>query len=268
MNQARSFSQLQRYELKYHISLEDVPLISAFLEPWCSLDAHSEKSTDGFYWVSSLYLDSPQYTFWNWKEHGVESRFNMRIRTYGENPDPAGPRYFEVKAKQGDVVNKTRGTLLQGHPERLWKDTAAVMAMVTPKDRKNLEGFLARSLQYNAAPCILTQYRRRAWFGKFEDYSRVTVDTQLRWREERGFDYSVDSRYMRPTDIPEYFTPGTNAILELKCTRREVPWWMLDLIRCLNLQRRSFSKYGSAIRQYLHIPSLPRSQPSQESFYA
>jgi hypothetical protein len=222
------FARLERYELKYHIPLEMVSRLDAFLLPWCSLDSHSENSETGFYWVSSLYLDSPRWTFFKWKEAGQPDRFNMRIRAYGENPSPHSPRFFEVKRKRGDVVTKTRDE----------------------------ERFHALSTTYNASPVLLTQYRRKAWFGVHEDYARVTVDMGLRWREEQGFDFSLQTDRMRPSDLPEYFRPGTNAVLELKCPKGEVPWWMLDLIRFLDLQRTSFSKYGVAVREYHRIPTI------------
>jgi len=250
-----TFTKLERYELKYHIPLAMVGKIARFLEPWCKLDDYSTKSADHFYWVSSLYLDSPRHTFFRWKEEGLENRFNMRVRTYGQNPAVDGPRFYEVKHKRADIVEKTRGTLLGGHAERLWTDTENVMAHANPKEKANLELFLRNSLTYNASPVLLTQYRRIAWFGIHEDYARVTIDTGLRWREENGFDYTVDPQHMRATDNSDYFRPGTNAVLELKCPRSEVPWWMLDLIRYLNLERGSFSKFGSAMCEYLRAPT-------------
>lgn len=252
----KTFSKLERYELKYHIPWSAVDLIRRFLEPWCGMDAYSEKSPDGFYWVTSLYLDSPAQTFFRWKEAGLASRFNMRIRTYGENPEPDGPRFFEVKKKRSDIVEKTRGTIKNGQAERLWTDTDAVLKAANPRDYKNLAEFYRLSQTYNAHPILLTQYRRIAWFGLHEDYARVTIDTNMRWREEREFDFSASPSQMRPSDLPDYFRPGANAVLELKCPKAEVPWWMLDLIRYLNLERTSFSKFGAAVRESMRMPTI------------
>ena len=248
------FNSLERYELKYQIPFELVPQVRDFLRPWCELDAHSQDSADNAYWVTSLYLDSPRFTFFNWKELGMEDRFNMRIRTYGENPSQAGPRFFEVKHKHQDVILKTRGTLQDGHPERLWTDLSGTLARVQGMERRNLERFWQLTETYNANPCVLTQYRRIAWFGVHEDYARVTIDWAMRWRAESGFDFSVDPMQMRPSDGPAYFRPGTNAVLELKCPRDQVPWWMLDMIRALDLRRSTFSKFGNAVSELLCVP--------------
>jgi len=266
----RTFSTLERYELKYHIHWDMIDFIADFLKPYCALDAYSEKSPDRFYWVTSLYLDSHQRTFYNWKDNALEKRFNMRIRTYGEHPDPHGPRFFEVKHKESDVVRKTRGSLYGGHPERLWNQLPQVLADAKSKDRKHLETFYRLSTTWNAEPKLLTQYRRIAWFGLHEDYARVTVDVGMRWREENHFDFTVHPGRMHPSDVPEYFTPGTNAVLELKCPKAQVPWWMLDLIRVLNLNRASFSKFGAATLESLRLPTIRSSSmfhPS-EAFHA
>lgn len=263
----KSFTKLERYELKYHVPWGAVEQIRRFLEPWCSMDAYSSKSSDGFYWVSTLYLDSPVYTFFRWKEAALPERFNMRIRTYGEHPTPESPRFFEVKKKRCDIVEKTRGTLKGGHAERLWTDTSEVLHSASSKDRKNLEEFYRLSQTWNAHPILLTQYRRIAWFGIHEEYARVTIDTGLRWREERGFDFTALPSQMRPSDLPDYFRPGANAILELKCPKAQVPWWMLDLIRYLNLERTSFSKFGAAVRESLTLPSVRSVCSSMETPY-
>ncbi len=203
----------------------------------------------------NLYFDNLQRTFFKWAEQKPDGRFNMRLRTYGENPGDGATCHFEVKEKRRDVVVKTRGSLKGGHPERLWEDTAAVMAAAGNEEgRSNLELFLRRAMSYDAHPVLQTQYRRIAWFGRFEDYARVTIDINMRWRPVDRMELSIDPAQMRPSDLPENLTPGTNAVLELKCERDQVPWWMLDLIRSLNLKHTGFSKFASATREELRRP--------------
>lgn len=254
----RSFSTLERYELKFHFPTARIPELVQFLKPWCGLDAHSERSADLTYWVTSLYLDSPQRTFYTWKKEQIPERFNMRIRTYGEYPTHDSVRFFEVKYKAQDVVNKSRGTLPHGDAGLLWRNPTEAMQGLPPSDQKNLAKFYRLSVTYNAHPVLLTQYKRIAWFGLFEDYARVTIDHGMRWRPEIGYDYSIHPHQMRPSDLPEYFEPGTDSVIELKCPKNQVPWWMLDLIQEFNLVRRSFSKFGAASREELKI--LPDSR--------
>lgn len=251
-----TFSRLARYELKYHIHLDQLERIDAFLRPWCALDPHSARSPDGFYWVSSLYLDTPQLLLARNREMSLAEHTNLRIRTYGEDPAPGTPRHCEIKHWEGSIVEKTRGTLQDGDAAAFWEDPQATLARASAVDRPNLGNFWLLAQQWNAHPVYLTQYRRKAWFGLLEDYARITVDTDLRWREETGFDFSAPAGRMRPSDPPDYFRPGTHAILELKCPRDQVPLWMIDLIRLLEIDRASYSKYIAAVKESQLRPGL------------
>ena len=241
------FTRLERFELKYQIKYEWKDAIAEFLHPWCELDKYSAMSPDGFYWITNNYLETPRNTLLKRTLDKIDGRFNMRIRTYGQDPPPDAACHFEVKQKRRDTVVKTRGTIRQGGSERLWNDTAAALAETSGADRANLEHFLRTAVSWNAEPRFLTQYKRRAWFGRFEDYTRVTIDTGMRWREERTFDHGVpDPRVMQPSDLPEFHEPGMDAVMELKCAREQVPWWMLDLIRHLEVRLTGYSKFASA----------------------
>lgn len=248
------FTRLERYELKYHVPLDILPALDAFLAPWCELDPASARTEGNFYWITSLYLDSPRYTLLRWGAAKPDGRFNMRIRAYGEHPENASSWHFEIKEKACDQVTKLRGVLKDGTPNLLWDETAHVLSLAGGEDKENLRKFIHRSLSYNTHPVLLTQYRRKAWFGRMEDYARVTLDIGMRWREERGFDFSVDPRDMRPSDLPERFDPGCNAVIELKCARDRIPVWMVDLIRRFDLVRSGFSKFESAGVGLLMLP--------------
>ena len=249
MSGARGFSLLERFELKYHIPVEWADRIARFIAPYCEEDHYSQITPGAFYYITNLYLDSPSWTFFNWRKQGLHDRFNMRIRTYGEHPDPLGAFHFEVKRKLGRVCFKSRATL-QGHLPGLVFHTPPEQWGTKDKDTRYLNDFLMRTLQYDARPRLLTQYKRRAWFGVTEDYSRVTIDTGMRFREENGFDYTVEQSRMHDSGLPRYFAPGTDAVLELKCPTTQVPYWMIDLIRTFNLKQGGFSKFGAAAIEY------------------
>ena len=53
---------------------------------------------------------------------------------------------------------------------------------------------------------------------------------------------------MFPCNVESGFDGGSFAVLELKCYTAFVPLWMVDLVRAFNLQRTSFSKYSTALR--------------------
>ncbi|MDR1759169.1 MAG: polyphosphate polymerase domain-containing protein [Fibrobacter sp.] len=258
MSGARGFSLLERFELKYHIPVEWADRIGELIAPYCEEDHYSKVTPGGFYWITNLYLDSPSWTFLGWKKARLLDRFNMRIRTYGEHPDPDGVFHFEVKRKVRDVCFKSRATISGENPEAVWKKSPEEWPVKKEKDRAYLEEFLYKTETFHARPRLLTQYKRRAWFGTTEEYSRVTIDTGMRFREENGLDYSVDPHYMFSTGLPRFFVPGCDAVLELKCPSSQVPFWMIDLIRTLNLKQSSFSKFGNAAAEWRRVYENPQ----------
>ena len=258
MSEARGFSLLERFELKYHIPVSLADEIGDFLKPYCEEDFYSKKTPGGFYWITNLYLDSPRWTFLSWKTAGELDRFNMRVRCYGEHPDNEGSFHFEVKRKVANVGYKSRGTIKGVNPSFVWSHPEEEWPCKTETDKMYVRQFIGKTHIYNAQPRLLTQYKRRAWFGLNEEYSRVTIDMGMRFREENGFDYSVDSAEMWSTSLPRFFQRDCNAVLELKCPALQVPFWMLDLIHRFNLKHGAFSKFGNAAAEWKRVYENPR----------
>lgn len=258
MSETRGFSLLERFELKYHIPVSLADEIGAFLRPYCEEDYYSKITPGGFYWITNLYLDSPRWTFLSWKKAGRLDRFNMRVRAYGEHPEQAGTFHFEVKRKVANIGYKSRGTIKGVNPSFVWNHPESEWPCKTEKDRKYIRDFIGKTWTYNAGPRLLTQYKRRAWFGLREEYSRVTIDTGMRFREENGFDYTVRPEEMSSTGLPRFFQRDCNAVLELKCPALQVPFWMLDLIHRFNLKHGAFSKFGNAAAEWKRIYEKPR----------
>ena len=258
MSEARGFSLLERFELKYHIPVSLADEIGEFLKPYCEEDYYSKITPGKFYWITNLYLDSPRWTFLGWKKAGLLDRFNMRVRTYGEHPADDGSFHFECKRKIGRVCYKSRGTIKGVNPSFVWEHPEEEWPCKTDQDRKYIREFLNKTWLHNAHPRLLTQYKRRAWFGTREEYSRVTIDMGMRFREENGFDYTVNPQEMWSTGIPRFFEKDCNAVRELKCPALQVPYWMLDLIRRFNLKHGAFSKFGNAAAEWKRVYEKPK----------
>lgn len=239
--------RIERYELKYTIPYDYIEPISEFLSIYCSLDKHSEKSEDHFYQINNLYFDSPNYIFLKRRIEHNSNRFNMRIRSYANNP---GTLYFlEIKHKVGDVIRKYRST----GDDNMWFMPfiqAGYEGKINYRDeteRKNRLLFERLLETYGAGPKVLTQYRRKAYVSEVDDYARVTFDINLRCMPEHRYNLIPFEDEMLSCDPEVIFDPGCSVILELKCQTTKVPLWMLDLIKYFNLRRRSFSKYMTGI---------------------
>ncbi len=238
---------LERYELKFTIPEDMVGAISAFIEPYCALDRYSEISRDGFYQVNSLYLDTPEYLFLRNRMARVHNRFNMRVRSYTENPAP--PYFLEVKQKCGDVIRKHRARISDPDLARVLDPDAGPECLSAADDADKAALFRDLAHRFNAAPVVMTRYRRKAYFSHCDEYARVTFDAGLRYRQQREYKPLSLEGGLAPSDVETLFDERTSVILELKCFTRYVPLWMLDLIRTFELRRRGFSKYGAGMAQ-------------------
>jgi SPX domain protein involved in polyphosphate accumulation len=239
---------LERYELKYTIPAEWVAPISAFVEPYCSLDYHSSVAPDGFYQVNSLYFDSPDFVLLRNRLGGLHDRFNMRVRTYGAAP--VAPWFLEVKRKIGDIIRKYRARVKDIDLARTLDPAADPSEfLASPRDAANAALFRRLAHAYNAAPVVQTTYRRKAYFSVCDDYARVTFDAGMRYLARTEYNPLPVEEAFAPTDLEDRFDEGTSVVLELKCQAKNVPIWMVDLIRAFDLRRRSFSKYSAAMAQ-------------------
>jgi hypothetical protein len=202
------------------------------------MDIHSTNAENNFYLVNNLYFDSPDHLFLKRRIEGCPNRFNMRIRSYENNPGRF--YYFEIKNKVGNIIRKYRSS----EAPDLSVDGAEV------QNRRLFDRLLHT---YDASPKILMQYHRMAWISDVDDYARVTFDINLRCMPETRFNLTPHEDEMVSCDSEIVFDPGCSVILELKCFTSYVPLWMLDLIKYFNLNRRSFSKYMSGMNEVFRL---------------
>ena len=225
---------LERYELKYLIPLSYVEPITQFISPYCSLDHYSDISDNNFYIVNSLYFDTRGYEFLKQRLYGKDSRFNMRVRAYAEGNK--APYFMEIKHKVGSVVKKYRATATdQQWPLILEQTNYQIDATESRAERANKELFLRLAQSYDIEPKILTQYKRRAFFSTVDQYARVTIDKEMKYRNESKLNLKPDSGMTSYDNENIYTTNQFNddkacVVLELKCNVGEVPMWMLDLM--------------------------------------
>lgn len=264
MKGGKYFSKLDRYELKYIIPFELIEPISAYLLNYCVLDTHSLKAKDGFYPISSLYFDTPNYTFLKNRLYTKNPRFNMRVRHYGGD----APYFLEIKYKDSTTVQKYRAKLDKSEYPAIFEDYNYRTHLQGEKsEQRNKELFYKTALKYNATPKIFTHYRRKAFVSTVDEYVRVTMDIELSAYEQESYTLQTNHTKLTPYDNENIFvkeadqTSGSGVVLELKCYPTQVPLWMVDMIRRFELTRTSFSKYANALL------SLKRLDPSHGEFY-
>jgi len=244
---------LQRYELKYCIPVAMVDEISAYIEGFCDLDYFSQISPKNSYTINSLYFDTPNHEFLVRKANGAEVGYSLRVRSYGDDPKP--PYYVEIKVKMNDFSNKMRAKL-HGEDWAHVIQNGIIPPGLDPVSTGYLKQFMYLIDSNNASPKILTQYKRKAYLSKIDNYARVTFDRDLRFMYCEDFRVSPEESKMIPYDLEDiYHHPEENVVLELKCEKR-IPMWMVELIKKFNLTRVGFSKYGSAIMETKSEPEF------------
>jgi SPX domain protein involved in polyphosphate accumulation len=241
---------LDRYELKYLIPWSYVEPISRFLEAYCDLDYHSNRSADHFYAVNTLYFDTPGCEFLKQRLWGKTHRFNMRVRCYGDGTE--GPYYLEIKCKRNTAVKKYRATATADEWPHILADPGfRVDPGLSATERASRERFLYLATAYAIEPKILTSYRRRAYFSTVDDYARVTMDIELRYRNEECLCLKPDDRMINYDNenifVTNCLSDTASVVLELKCVMGRVPTWMVDLITRFQLKQQGFSKYMNSM---------------------
>jgi hypothetical protein len=244
---------IERFEMKYTIPFSMIEPISNFISPYCSMDKYSTISDDKFYIINSLYFDTPDFLFLRNRMRRVENRFNMRIRSYGE--DPRQPFFLEIKQRRGDTVKKYRAKVFEDNIEEMCKTPVSLnLGRDEAKNEANRDLFRRLYLKYNTNPVVLVQYRRKAYLSDVDDYARVTFDINLKYMKplENGFKPIPDMGEMTPCDAQTCYDGGCSVILELKCYTTFVPMWMVDLVKTFGLTRRSFSKYSTCLKAFMY----------------
>ena len=244
---------LARYEFKYLIRSDQIPIIRARAATFCDPDPYGR---DGVYSVNSLYFDDTDWKLARQTLEGVRNRFKLRMRTYGF--EPTDPVFCEIKARVGTSIVKSRALvdrsfatgIARGDPPGPGGCTALKKGHQPDLDRyRNLMDRL------DLRPRVWVRYQREAYGSAYGDNARLTFDTSLQTQlpaEDRA--YTADPDRWRPVPLE-----GPQDILEMKFNGA-FPAWMLRLVHELQLHRQSVSKYVSSV---LTAGMLPWATPER-----
>ncbi|MGA2247406.1 MAG: polyphosphate polymerase domain-containing protein [Verrucomicrobiota bacterium] len=245
--------QLRRYETKYVIPAEMVAEIRKEIRPFCEPDPNCTGDPPT-YINTTLQLDSPGLSLHYAKLWDFVDRFKLRVRTYG---DPVGecPVFLEVKAKDRNMIYKYRSQIpFAQWGEHLFQDRVIKgIQFKKAKEANNFYQFIRLVKQIGARPLMLIRYQRESYFGKVEDYARVTFDSRLEFQQTYAWNSWGSDGVWRALDNPMMQTRRhdkeldfSGVVLELKALNH-VPRWMMDLVTKFDLWRVGHCKYSNAI---------------------
>ncbi len=242
--------ELERYEAKYVIPFQLIQPIQDFIQPFCVPDIHCEAESNE-YLITTLQLDTPNLDLFKAKREEALARFKLRIRTYGTNKGE--PVFLEIKRKIKDVIVKTRSAISSEMwplvAESFEKGEMKNLPFRNMTEENNYINFFQLTKQLGARPVVLIRYKRRAYQGKNERYSRVTFDRKMCYQPMRRWNiYPEKFHWWSMDTLEDMNRPFAGAILELK-TYSDVPLWMVELTERFDLERVGFSKYYTAVRK-------------------
>jgi SPX domain protein involved in polyphosphate accumulation len=231
INSGNSFC---RIENKYIIPLEKLPLLIEAISERVELDKYAKEK--GFYQVNSIYFDNIYGDIHNRNIAKPKFKEKLRLRSYGGDK----PIFFlEFKDKVFKDVYKRRIYLSKEEVDAFVNE-----GVFPPKngDKKHDEfidelAIFKERYRGSIVPNTLMQYDRLAYMNKpGEDYLRLTVDKDIRYRREN---FDINKPGGKPLLKEGY------GILEIKFIGA-MPLFVAKALNDLGLQRQSFSKLGSS----------------------
>lgn len=219
---------MQRYELKYVLSLEQVNYLKEVLKDYMEIDKYGMTS------IESLYYDTPNYRLIRESIEGMSFKEKIRLRSYGLNK-PGKPVYLELKRKADGVVYKRR---IETSPDKVDK-------FINFESDDLNQGQISDEIKYfrnyykSLVPSCLIIYDRVAYYERNGDL-RLTIDYNPRYRlDNLNLDTSLEGKSL--------LSDG-GAILEIKA-QDSIPLWLCNILDRGKIYKSSFSKYGEAYRK-------------------
>ena len=214
-----------RHEMKFLISYHDYYSLASSIGSVMPCD---ENSTDGGYFIRSLYFDDIYHSSYNEKGAGVFRRRKWRIRTYNLSDEVIK---FEIKDKYDNYISKMSATISQ---EECIGMMHGDFGFMLDSDKQALRaGFIDARLR-QIAPRVVVDYYREAYVSE-EGNVRITFDSDLR-ASVGSLDIFDKSLFTKPA-----MQEGT-LILEVKYDDF-LPQTVRKLLAPLDSRQTSLSKF-------------------------
>jgi len=228
-----------RFENKYALSRSAATQVVEYVRSILSPDRGVDRPQQ----ITSLYLETPDLTFYQWHNDRRIDRFKLRIRGYGQ--PPSGNVWVEIKRKSGELVRKRRAEVALSKLDQ-------VLAGVVPPDCSALREILSVYGDFDARPkvlvrCVRTAFRDHNTYGEVA----VTEDREIVCQAASSYDLVGNPQAWRPIALPH----ESSTIVEFKYVNCP-PAWMASLMSELVKDRVRFSKYATAMKQHVAKPEF------------
>lgn len=216
----------KRYELKYLLTVRQKKQLLEVMKPYMKLDQYGHST------IRNIYYDTDTYRLIRRSLEKPAYKEKMRVRSYVK-ADGKSSVFVELKKKYKSVVYKRRIVM----PEQQAVDWLSGAIPCPEESQISREIDYFRSFYETLHPAVCLSYEREAFYSLGGDDFRVTFDENILYRTNN---LSLD------TEI--YGTPllqEGSVLMELK-TPGGIPLWMTHFLAEQQIQKTSFSKYGTA----------------------
>ncbi len=182
------------------------------------------------YSLGNIYMDTPDFRLIRKSLEKPVYKEKMRLRSYGRF---AGDEeiFIELKKKYRGIVYKRRIKI--------------PMAEAIPflEGKREVPGQIAREIRYftefyeGLAPSLFISYDREAYGGTEDRDLRLTVDSNIRWKDAVPGAQSLTGG--------NSLLAENQLLMEIKCARA-LPLWLTGALAREDIYKTSFSKYGTA----------------------
>ncbi len=222
----------KRYELKYMLTLEQKKRLCEIMANYMIPDEKGSTT------IRNIYFDTDSYLLIRRSIEKPCYKEKLRVRSYTRTKDDENV-FVELKKKYKSVVYKRRIKLKQ-------KDA---LDWLNQSKSCTLSNQISSEIDYfleyykTLHPAVFISYEREAFFGLNDGDFRITFDKNILFRQEN---FSLDSEIYGTGILPD-----DRVLMEIKCAGG-IPLWLTDFLSKEHIYKTSFSKYGTAYKEYIH----------------
>ncbi|NTV83560.1 MAG: polyphosphate polymerase domain-containing protein, partial [Bacteroidales bacterium] len=190
-----------KYEFKYIVPDSRIDQLREAISPYVEVDPYAGMMEKKEYTVRSVYYDTSRFDYDYEKIDGYKIRKKIRIRGYNDKTGD-DTVFMEIKRKLKEPIEKDRERLTFEVMKRLMAGEGA-KAFDTVEDDHGVNGagkFLYHVYRNNLKPGVLVIYEREAYFDRFKNDVRMTIDKNLRSIAYPG----IDDLYSERKAIPAF----------------------------------------------------------------
>lgn len=220
---------MHRNEKKYCLNKKQYDLFLEAIRPHTQMDCYGEHT------ISNIYLDNDDYESIGKSMDKPLYKEKVRLRSY-ETPQAASLVYLEIKKKFSGVVYKRRVQL------SLEKANGYLFSGMVPDivDQTLREIVWVRE-SMALVPKVFIAYDRIAFHSLDETEVRLTLDANLRWRDDNvGLE---NGHHGYPCAEGVY-------VLEVK-VGSAMPLWLSEILDAYKIYPQSFSKYSQCYQDLI-----------------